>query len=315
MIAIEQIRKSYHGARGLDGFSLRVEPGELFGLVGPNGAGKTTLIKILATLLRPDSGQANVAGLDVTARPQEVKRVVGYMPDQPGLYQDMRVRELLEFFADAFHLHGERRRAAVDQGLARAGLKERSDAFVEELSFGMKQRLFLARTLIHDPKLLLHEPATGLDPLARIDLRRQLKELNAQGVTILISSHILADLEDICTRVALISEGKNTADGQGSSLIVSLQNDRQKPALPRAIYEVEVLGKVTNAAQIAGEMAGVNVLGRETTLIVLEVEGEAAKASELLKRLVTAGIDVVRFAPRVTTLEDRYKQAFGGNRQ
>ncbi len=209
MIVIEQLRKSYDGARGLDGFSLRVEQGELCGLVGPNGAGKTTLIKLLSTLLQPDGGRAQVAGWDVTVNPQEVKRAVGYMPDQPGLYQDMRVEEFLEFFANAFRLSRERRRAAVALALTRSGLAARREAFVEELSFGMKQRLFLARTLLHEPKvLLLDEPATGLDPLARIDLRRQLQELNAQGITILLSSHILADLEDICTRVAMISEGE-----------------------------------------------------------------------------------------------------------
>jgi ABC-2 type transport system ATP-binding protein len=308
MINIEQVRKRYNGTRALDGFTVKVEPGELLGLVGPNGAGKTTLIKILSTLVRPDGGKANVAGWDVTTHPQEVKQAVGYMPDQPGLYQDMRIREFLEFFANAFHLPRERRRAAVDQGLARSGLAARSQAFVEELSFGMKQRLFLARTLLHNPKvLLLDEPATGLDPLARIDLRQQLKELNAQGITILISSHILADLEDICTRVALISEGKNAADGEGSILI-----DLQKPALAAQVYEVEILGDAAKAAQCAGEIVGIKVLAQDPAEIVVEIAGEAVQASQLLKHLVTGGVDVVKFARRVTTLEDRYRQAFGG---
>ena len=309
MIAVEQVRKNYNGTRGLDGFSLRVSEGELFGLVGPNGAGMTTLIKILSTLLRPDSGKALVAGWDVTAHPQEVKRTVGYMPDQPGLYQDMRVGELLEFFANAFRLPRERRRAAVTRGLEWSGLSARRNDYIEELSFGMKQRLFLARTLLHDPKvLLLDEPATGLDPLARIDLRRQLKELNAQGITILISSHILADLEDICSRVALISEGKNATDAEGTSLIVNLQ----EAAPPRVAYEVEVLGSVAKTAERAVEMAGVKIIEQHPTRLVLEIEGEAAQASQLLRHLVTGGIDVVKFARRAATLEDRYQRAFGG---
>jgi len=308
MIAIEQIRKSYNGVRGLDGFSLRVEPGELCGLVGPNGAGKTTLIKILSTLLQPDGGEARVAGWDVTAHPQEVKRAVGYMPDQPGLYQDMRVGEFLEFFANAFRLPRERRRGAVDHGLERSGLTARREAFVEELSFGMKQRLFLARTLLHGPKvLLLDEPATGLDPLARIDLRRELKELNAQGITILISSHILADLEDICTRVALISEGKNAVDSEGNNFIVL-----EKAALPRRVYEVEVLGDAAQAAERAGQLTGVKVLEQHPTLMLLEIEGDAAQAARVLQSLVTGGVEVVSFARRAATLEDRYQQAFGG---
>jgi ABC-2 type transport system ATP-binding protein len=312
MIVIEQLRKSYDGARGLDGFSLRVEQGELCGLVGPNGAGKTTLIKLLSTLLPPDGGRAQVAGWDVTVNPQEVKRAVGYMPDQPGLYQDMRVEEFLEFFANAFRLSRERRRAAVALALTRSGLAARREAFVEELSFGMKQRLFLARTLLHDPKvLLLDEPATGLDPLARIDLRRQLQELNAQGITILLSSHILADLEDICTRVAMISEGRNARDAEGNSLIVNLQ-----PAvLPRSVYEVEVLGDAAPAAQRAAEVAGVKILEQHAAQLVLEVEGEGAQAAALLKHLVAGGIEVVSFARRAASLEDRYRQAFGGRPQ
>lgn len=181
MIEVDQIQKRYNGSRGLAGFTMRVEKGELFGLVGPNGAGKTTLIKILSTLIRPDSGAARIAGIDLTANPREAKRVVGYMPDQPGLYQDMRVLEFLEFFADAFRIPSRQRRAAVGKGLEDSGLGARRDSFVEELSFGMKQRLFLAKTLLHSPQvLLLDEPATGLDPMARVDLRNQLKGLSRE---------------------------------------------------------------------------------------------------------------------------------------
>ncbi len=308
MIVIEQVRKTYGGSRGLDGFSLRVEQGEICGLVGPNGAGKTTLIKILSTLIRPDSGQAHVAGWDVTVNPREVKRSIGYMPDQPGLYQDMQVGELLEFYSNAYRIPREHRRKAVDQALTQSELGARRDAFVEELSFGLKQRLFLARTLLHNPRiLLLDEPATGLDPLARIDLRRQLKELNAQGITILISSHILADLEDICTRVALISEGKNTADGDGNGFIVL-----QAAAPPRMVYELEVLGDSSKAAERAGQVAGVKVIEQRANEIVLEIAGDAADAAKLLKLLVAVDVDVVRFNRRAVTLEDRYQQAFGG---
>lgn len=310
MILIEQIRKSYGGSRGLDGFSLRVEQGEICGLVGPNGAGKTTLIKILSTLIRPESGKAVVAGWDVSANPREVKRSIGYMPDQPGLYQDMEVGELLEFYANAFRIPREQRRKAVEKGLEQSGLAARRDAFVEDLSFGMKQRLFLARTLLHNPKiLLLDEPATGLDPLARIDLRRQLKDLNAQGITILISSHILADLEDICTRVALISEGKNAADRDGNSLIVL------QAAAPRMVYELEVLGDPAKAAERAGQFTGVKILEQRASEIVLEIGGDAAEAAKLLKHLIAADVQVVKFNRRAATLEDRYQQAFGGKPQ
>jgi ABC-2 type transport system ATP-binding protein len=311
MIEVDQIRRCFNSTRALDGFNLRVEEGELFGLVGPNGAGKTTLIKILTTLLRPDGGQARVAGFDPTLHPQEVKRVVGYMPDQPGLYQDMRVREFLEFFADAFQLPRERRRVAVEQGLERSGLTGRSGAYVEELSFGMKQRLFLAKTLIHSPKvLILDEPATGLDPLARLDLRQQLKELNTQGITILISSHILTDLENICSRIALIADGKNATDGAGQSLI-----DLKHPNPQMQVYEVEVLGDAAPAVQRAGEVPGVRVLKVEGVRVLLEITGEGAEASRLLKHLMMEEIEVVGFNRHLATLEDQYRQIFGGKPQ
>lgn len=308
MIEVEDIRKSYRGAPALDGFNLRVADGELFGLVGPNGAGKTTLIRILATLLRPDGGRARVAGIDVAAHPERVKGMMGYMPDQPGLYQDMRVFEFLEFFAEAFRLPKQQRRAAVDRELKRSDLIGRRHDYVEELSFGMKQRLFLAKTLLHEPKLLLlDEPATGLDPMARIALRQQLKELNAQRITILISSHILADLEDICSRVALIAGGMNADDGAGQSVV-----ELRQAGLSTQTYDVEVLGDAAAAAKCAVEIAGVRILEVQPARMVLEIAGEARDASHLLAHLVRLGIEVVRFDRRVATLEDRYRHAFGG---
>jgi ABC-2 type transport system ATP-binding protein len=278
MIEVSHIQKRYGGSRALDGFNLRVEKGELFGLVGPNGAGKTTLIKILSTLIRADSGSAKIAGFDVAVDPLAVKSVLGYMPDQPGLYQDMRVREFLEFFADAFHIPSQRRRAVVEQGLAESGLAARAESFVEELSFGMKQRLFLAKTLLHSPQvLLLDEPATGLDPLARVDLRDQLKRLNQQGITILLSSHILADLQEICSRVALIAGGKNQQDGAGNSVIELRKEDSSLPRL----YEVGVLQDGEHAAQFAGTFGGAKVLDVERLRILVEISGATAQASEL----------------------------------
>jgi len=309
MIEVEHVRKTFNGTQALDDFSLRVKKGELVGLVGPNGAGKTTLIRILSTLLLPDRGTVSIDGTDVVRNPASIRRVVGYLADQSGLYQDMRVRELLEFFADAFHLQGTGRNDALENALVRAGLESRAEDFVEGLSFGMKQRLMLAKTLLHSPSvLLLDEPANGLDPIARVHLRDFLKELNSQGLTILISSHILADLEDICTHAVLISGGKNVVDEEGNAGIALRQAGR-KPRL----FEVELLGGAEKAAAALATMPGVQVLEAAATRLRLSIDGPDERIADTLRILVSAGITVTSFARRGSGLEQRYRAVFGGN--
>jgi ABC-2 type transport system ATP-binding protein len=306
MIDVEQVRKTFNGTRALDGFTLHVGAGELFGLVGPNGAGKTTLMKVLSTLLLMDSGTAQISGLNVALQTREVKRLIGYLPDQPGVYQDMSVREFLEFFADAFQLTGARNRSAVDRALERSGLADRSRDSVEHLSFGMKQRLVLAKTLLHDPKvLLLDEPATGLDPLARIELREQLQRLQAEGITILISSHILSDLEDICTQIALIGAGRNATDGDGHSVI-----QLRTPQAPVRIYEIELLGDSAPAVTVVNALAGARTLESSAGRLVVEIAGADEQVVALLRALVTAGVNVLRFDHRALGLEERYRLVF-----
>jgi ABC-2 type transport system ATP-binding protein len=304
MIEARGLVRRYGALRALDGLTLAVERGELVGLVGPNGAGKSTLIKILATLIRPDAGQAAIEGFDVVGAPGRVRAVIGYMPDVPGLYQDMRVRELLDFFADAFRLRGPRRRAAVDGALARAGLGDRADTFVEALSLGLKQRLFIAKTLLHGPRvLLLDEPATGLDPLARIELRRLLRALNGDGITMLISSHILADLEDICSRVTFIARGRLAGDPAAGAA--------PDAAPARVTCEIEVLGDPAAALAFLEARAGTRVVERGGGRLAVEIAGAPEAAAALLRDLVAAGCAVVRFDPR-GGLEERYRRAFGG---
>ncbi len=306
MIDVEQARKTFDGTRALDGFTLHVGAGELFGLVGPNGAGKTTLMKVLSTLLPMDSGTAQIGGMNVSVQAREIKRITGYLPDQPGVYQDMSVREFLEFFADAFHLTGARNRAAVDRALERSGLANRSRDSVEQLSFGMKQRLVLAKTLLHDPKvLLLDEPATGLDPLARIELREQLKRLQAEGITILISSHILSDLEDICTQIALIGAGRNATDSEGRSVI-----PLHAPQALARIYEIDLLGDSAPAVTIVNSLAGARTLESSAERLVVEISGADEHVAALLRALVVAGANVLRFDHRALDLEERYRLVF-----
>ena len=307
MIEARDLVKRYGALKALDGLSLSVAPGELVGLVGPNGAGKSTLIKALATLVHPDAGGAAIGGFDVVGAPGRVRALVGYMPDVPGLYQDMRVREFLEFFADAFKLRGPRRRVAVAGALARSGLGDRADTFVEALSLGLKQRLFIAKTLLHAPRLLLlDEPATGLDPLARIELRRLLRTLNGEGITMLVSSHILADLEDICSRVTFIAAGRLA----GESAAAPAAPGTPAPA-PVVTCEIEVLGDPAGAAALLRARGGVRVVEAAGARLSVEVTGGPEAAAALLRELVAAGCAVVRFDPR-GGLEARYRRAFGG---
>jgi ABC-2 type transport system ATP-binding protein len=302
MIQAEALKKLYRGERGLRSFDLMVTSGESVGLVGPNGAGKTTLMKILATLLRPDSGRVRINGLDVVPHKETVRRTVGYMPDVPGVYQDMKVREFLQFFADAYHLPSRKRLEAVEDVLQWSGLAERAQTYVEQLSLGWKQRLVLAKTLLHGPALLLlDEPATGLDPLARLELRRQLKELNQRGVTMLISSHILSDLEDTCTRIVFINEGANVAQD-------AVQAEGALPAEPKAVYEIEML-PAPGARDIAAALPGVQVLYASESSLRLALAGREQVAA-VVSALAAAGVGVTRVQP-ATGLESQYQRLFG----
>ena len=305
MIEVESLRKIFKGARGLDSFSLRVERSEVVGLVGPNGAGKTTLIKILATLLSPASGVARVDGHDVSSESYLVRSCAGYLPDVAGVYQDMRIREFLEFFADAFRLKEPKRTKAVERALERCGLADRPEDFVEHLSLGWKQRLLLAKTLMHEPKvLLLDEPATGLDPLARIALREQLKLLHAEGVAILISSHILSDLEDICTRIVFIADGKNVAERRVAAVTT-------EAAAPSIRCEIEFEGAVETVDRLIGTMSSVRVIEKREKPLVVDLPGGNKEASAFLQSLLAAGVVITRFDARGPGLEERYRRTFG----
>jgi ABC-2 type transport system ATP-binding protein len=303
VIEVEGLCKIFRGGRGLNGFSLRLESKELVGLVGPNGAGKTTLIKILATLQPADAGTARVSGFDVAGDVRGVRTAVGYLPDVPGVYQDMRIREFLEFFADAFRLQEPRRGSAIERALQRSGLAERADDFVEHLSLGWKQRLLLAKTLLHEPKLLLlDEPATGLDPLARIALREQLKQLHTEGVAILISSHILSDLEDICTRIVFIADGRNVDE----PLPVA-----QSATAATIRCEVVFEGPVEAAERTAAKVSGSRIVEKKDGFMIVELPGGSKEASSFLGVLLTDGVVVVHFDARGPGLEERYRRAFG----
>jgi ABC-2 type transport system ATP-binding protein len=227
MIEIHGVTKIYKELTAVKNLNLTINKGDIFGFIGPNGAGKTTTIKILATLLKPTQGYAMVGGYNVLTQPDDVKRVMGYMPDNFGVYDDMKVWEYLDFFAAAYKIEKSRRKQIIDDVLALTDLTHKKNDMVDALSRGMKQRLCLAKTLVHDPQvLLLDEPASGLDPRARIELRELLKELRNMGKTILISSHILTELADFCNTIGIIEQGNLLYAGDIKAITDKLRGGR-----------------------------------------------------------------------------------------
>ena len=225
MIRTVNLRKEYSGVIALKGIDLTVEKGDLFGFIGPNGAGKTTTIKILTTLLEPTSGDAYVDGHSVWDRKDEIRGIIGYMPDSFGVYRDMKVAEYLQFFAAAYGVPSKDRDGLVDGLLELTDLAYKRNALIDTLSRGMQQRLGLARTLVHDPQvLILDEPASGLDPRARIEIREILLELKRMGKTILLSSHILSELAEICNKIAIIERGEMVAQGTIEEIMAQVED-------------------------------------------------------------------------------------------
>ena len=215
MIKTEELTKQYGKLFALKNLTLELKEGDLFGFIGPNGSGKTTTMKMLATLLQPTWGEAYVCGMSIYTKPKEIRRIIGFMPDFFGVYDDMKVIEYLEFFAAAYRVRGEARRKVCNEVLELVDLGYKREALVTSLSRGMTQRLGLARVLLHDPQvLLLDEPASGLDPRARIEIRELLKRLGGKGKTIMVSSHILPELADVCNKVGIIERGELLVDSK-----------------------------------------------------------------------------------------------------
>src|SRR4051795_584204 len=242
MIETRDLTKMYGDLYALNRLNLTLDQGDVYGFIGPNGAGKTTTMRILATLLNPTWGEATVCGYSIYNGAKEIRRTIGYMPDYFGVYDDMKVIEYLEFFAAAYRIKGAARRKVCDQVLELVDLGYKRDALVTSLSRGMNQRLGLARVLLHEPQgLLLDEPASGLDPRARIDLRNLLKELRDMGKTILVSSHILPELADICNKIGIIERGVLLFDGDVQAAIRQVQQ--------HTVYQVQVAGGLNNMAR------------------------------------------------------------------
>jgi ABC-2 type transport system ATP-binding protein len=305
IVRTDGLVKRYDGTLAVAGIDLTVQPGEIFGLVGPNGAGKTTTLRILATLLAPSAGTAEIAGLSVTRNPDQVRRVIGFMPDSFGVYDDMKVWEYLDFFARCYGISPAARRRVITDLLELVDLAPKRNEYVQTLSRGMQQRLCLAHSLVHDPQvLLLDEPASGLDPRARVELRELLRELRSMGKTILISSHILPELEELCTSVAIIDRGQVLAQGRVAEI--------EKRLRFGAVLRVRVLleGEELEAARdrLASDTDVATAVLLDDGTIELGFRGDDEATARLLKTSVAAGMPIISFARAASDLEELFLQ-------
>ncbi|MBN1421499.1 MAG: ABC transporter ATP-binding protein [Planctomycetes bacterium] len=296
-IAIQKLGKRFGAARALDSVSFDVPAGSIFGLIGPNGAGKTTTLRILATLLSPDGGRAEVFGIDVKEHPRRVRSLIGYMPDFFGVYPEMEVEEYLDFFGAAYGIDAKRRRTIVDDLLALVDLAARRRDRISTLSRGMQQRLGLARALVHDPKvLLLDEPASGLDPRGRLELMELLRELARMGKTILVSSHILSELRALCDGVAIIDRGKLRIAGSIASVLAHVR--------PVCRFRIRIEGDGGRAREVLSAIPQVREVSEDGPGCLAAALGADPDAAIVAKTLVEAGIGLRELAREPVALED-----------
>ena len=304
LIEVEGLRKTYRRAKrlALDDLTFRVEEGAIYAFVGPNGSGKTTTLRIIATLLAFDSGRVLVGGYDVNRQPNDVRRLLGYLPDEFGLYKDMLVREYLEFFAACYGIAVRKRRPLVDDLLDLVGLAPRADSLVRTLSRGMRQRLSLARALVHDPLLLIaDEPAAGLDPRARIEQREMFKVLQEMGKTIFLSSHVLRELDTLATHVALIERGRLVTAGPLELIRRRLRPQRR--------LRITLLDKIDDAQAWLVRRPEVTAVEREPAsgdgrpALLFSVAGDEEAVVGLLREMVSAEFPVLSFVEERETLE------------
>lgn len=297
MIETQHLTKHYGKLPALTDLTLNIGKGKVFGFIGPNGAGKSTTMLILSTLLEPTSGQAMVAGYDVMKEPKEVRQALGYMPDFFGVYDNLKATEYLEFYAAAYHIPPEKRKSLIADLLELVNLSGKADAYVDSLSRGMKQRLGLARCLVHSPEvLILDEPASGLDPRARIEMREILRELRNMGKTILISSHILPELSELCDEIGVIEKGRLIACGAVEDVSVATRGI--------SVMQVKVLEKHEEALALLASSPYVRRLDDKASHFRFQFTGTEADKAVLLQTLMAAGIPVVHFGESKENLED-----------
>lgn len=297
MIKTVDLRVDYDSVTAVSDVNLNIGKGEMFGLIGPNGAGKTSTINVLATLLDPTYGEVFIGGIDVAEHPREVHKLLGYMPDMPPVYSDLKVWEFLDLFAAAYFIPPDKRKSRIDEVLAVANLESKRDALSGGLSRGMKQRLLLAKTFLHNPQvLLLDEPASGLDPLARIELRDMLKSLTRQGKTVLISSHILTELSEFCTSIGIMEKGRLVVSGRIEDVVAQMS--------PHKLLKVAVLGSPEAARSFLDKQEHVVQVEAGEKEMTVTFDGTDEEAAELLAALVAGQVKVKAFYEHSMDVED-----------
>ncbi len=301
MLEIRNLQKRYGNFQALDGLDLTIPEGEIFGFVGPNGAGKTTTLKITAGLLSPDSGSVMIDGVDALADNRGLKEKIGYVPDFFGVYDNLKVSEYMEFFASCYGLEGREARMRCCALLEQVKLEDRADFFVDGLSRGMKQRLCLARALLHDPKLLiLDEPASGMDPRTRMEFSAMLKELREQGKTLLVSSHVLSELSGLCTSIGIIEQGHMVLEG--SMEHITEQVNSSKPLL------IQVFSNMEKALAILKSHPCVQTIAVKRDEIKVGFLGDRQDEAALLQQLIDADVMVSGFMREKGSLESLFMQ-------
>lgn len=301
MLKIEQLKKRFGQIVALDGLNMSVEEGALYGFVGPNGAGKTTTIKILTGLLVPDSGTVAIDGIDVTREPRKVMEKIGYVPDFFGVYDNLKVEEYMEFFASCYGILGLKARRRCMMLLEQVRLDEKAGFYVEGLSRGMKQRLSLARALIHNPSILImDEPTAGLDPRTRFEFRQILKELRDQDKTIFISSHILPELAEVCTDIGIVDQGKVVLEGAMTDILSQINVSSP--------LTISIKGSQEEALLVLRSHSKVETITIRQEDIVVNFKGDRQEEIELLQQLIEAGTKVYGFVRERGNLESVFME-------
>ncbi len=308
MIETKQLTKKYGDLIAVNEINLKLVEGDVFGFIGPNGSGKTTTMRMIATLLSPDYGEAYICGKSIYTHAKEIRRLVGFMPDFFGVYDDMTVLEYLEFFAATYRINGPGRKKVCEEKLELVDMTFKRDAMVSQLSRGQTQRIGLARVMLHEPQvLLLDEPASGLDPRARIEIRNLLKRLGELKKTVIVSSHILPELADVCTRVGMIEKGELIIDGRVDEVM--------SKARQSIILNIRVSESAEKASLLLEQCSVIDQINMEADMIIATLKQGTLDYSELPTRLIEAGFRLKLFREEEVNLETAFMELTKGKQQ